>query len=263
MVIILSIVVLGSTFGVIFIHDSDRDDKAPITIAPTVKQFDMPMVEIKGGSFIMGSDLNTDPDAEEDEAPRHQVTVSSFKMGKYLVTQSEWKQVMEDTKAQKSKNGKYPMINVTWEEVQTFISRLNEQTGRHFRLPTEAEWEYAARGGAKASNKGSIYSGGDDLKTMGWYADNSGNRPHPVGMLAPNALGLYDMSGNVWEYCSDWYGDYQAKKQTNPKGPATGDYHVIRGGSWNSSSHCCRITYRQDNSIISPTPDIGFRLVEE
>ena len=155
------------------------------------------------------------------------------------------------------------MINVTWEEVQTFISRLNEQTGRHFRLPTEAEWEYAARGGDKASNKGSIYSGGDDLKTMGWYADNSGNRPHPVGMLAPNALGLYDMSGNVWEYCSDWYDDYQAKKQTNPKGPATGDYHVIRGGSWNSSSHCCRITYRQDNSIISPTPDIGFRLVEE
>lgn len=263
MVIILSIVVLGSTFGVIFMHDSDRDDKAPITITPTVKQFDMPMVEIKGGSFTMGSDLNTDPDAEEDEAPRHQVTVSSFKMGKYLVTQSEWKQVMEDTKAQKSKNGKYPMINVTWEEVQTFISRLNEQTGRHFRLPTEAEWEYAARGGAKASNKGSIYSGGDDLKTMGWYADNSGNRPHPVGMLAPNALGLYDMSGNVWEYCSDWYGDYQAKKQTNPKGPATGDYHVIRGGSWNSSSHCCRITYRQDNSIISPAPDIGFRLVEE
>lgn len=219
--------------------------------------FTMPMVTVEGGTFSMGCD---DHNVDLDEGPVHTVTVSSFRMCQYEITQAQWRAVMENAHARKSKNSNYPVHNVSWQEVQTFIKRLNKDTGRKFRLPTEAEWEYAARGGKLS--KGYKFSGSDDLNSVAWSQENSEGRLHPVGSLQPNELGIYDMCGNAWEYCSDWYGDYEDKDLTNPKGNPKGDYHVIRGGGWNSTSHTCRITYRQDNSQQEIVSDTGFRLVE-
>ncbi len=225
-----------------------------------VSNFDMPMVSVEGGSFLMGCDDTDNPDVDPDEHPVRYVTVSSFYMGKYEVTQGLWRAVMEGGDAHKSKNDHYPMVNVTWKEIQTFIKRLNKKTGRHFRLPTEAEWEFAARGGNH--HRGYIYSGASELGEVAWYSGNSGDRIHPIGRLKPNELGLYDMSGNVWEFCSDWYGDYQGDSLLNPTGCEQGFYHVIRGGDWNCSRYSCRVTCRQDNSLQSIGSHIGLRLVE-
>lgn len=216
-----------------------------------IGKFDEYMVKVKGGSFIMGCDDRDNPDVDEDEGPLRRVKVSTFWMARYEVSQGLWNMVMNDSRVGKSKNANYPVVGVSYEDVQTFIKRLNKKMGRHFRLPTEAEWEYAAKRGGVA-----------DLDSTGWYSGNSGGRIHPVGRLRPNALGIYDMAGNVWEYCSDWYDVYQGQNLTNPKGPKTGDHHVIRGGSATSQSQSCRITYRQDDSMISNVPDVGFRLVE-
>lgn len=258
--IIVALIFLLS--GFVIFHFWGGAKSQQVAVASAQDSIDIPMVYVEGGTFLIGCNPDSYEDAESDEGPMHEVTVSSFRMSKYEVTQSLWKAVMEDIRISKSKNGQYPVYNVSWEEVETFIERLNDRTGRHFRLPTEAEWEYAARGGKKASLQAYPFSGSNVINNVAWSAENSGSRPHPVGSLMPNALGLYDMSGNVWEFCSDWYGEYPSQKVSNPKGAAEGDYRVIRGGSWNSSSHACRITYRQDNSLISPTPDIGFRLVE-
>ena len=223
-------------------------------------EFDIPMVRVDGGTFTMGCDDAADPEVDPDEHPLRTVTVSSFYMAKYEVTQAQWRAVMEKGQTHRSKNDNYPVFNKSWDEIHTFIKRLNKKTGRHFRLPTEAEWEYAARGGRMAD--GNRYSGTSQLAEVAWFADNSGHRLHPVGGLRPNELGIYDMSGNVWEFCSDWYGPYTGDSLANPTGSKTGDYHVIRGGSWNCSPYSCRVTCRQDNSLQSVSSDIGFRLVE-
>lgn len=251
---------------------SAYDDEHANEVSVVDDHYYIPTVKVEGGTFIMGSDAG-----EADELPKRRVTVSTFYIGQFEVTQSQWRAVMQNVKMSKSKNANYPVFNVTWDQIQTFITRLNKKTGRNYRLPTEAEWEYAARGGkagiAKENgNAGgiadvnspvrSMYSGSTSIDPVAWYQSNGGRRPHPTGSKKPNALGIYDMSGNVWEYCSDWYGTYEGKSATNPKGPKEGDCHVIRGGSFNSSENQCRTTYRQDDSMISPTPDIGFRLVE-
>jgi formylglycine-generating enzyme required for sulfatase activity len=155
----------------------------------------------------------------------------------------------------------YPMYYVNWAEVQNFISRLNAATGKSYRLPTEAEWEYAARGGSKS--KGYKFSGSNFVESVAWFADNSGKNTQPVGTKQPNELGICDMSGNVWEWCYDWYGTYPAAAQSNPIGPSSGSYRVDRGGSCYSSASICRVAYR--NSSVSSNSirysDLGFRLV--
>ena len=151
-----------------------------------------------------------------------------------------------------------PVENVSWDDAQEFITKLNSLTGKAYRLPTEAEWEFAARGGVQS--KGYLYAGSNDLKTVGWYWKNSGGQTHPIGTKKPNELGLYDMSGNVWEWCNDWYGDYPTEPQVNPTGLDSGTYRVHRGGSWYSTAQYCRSAYR--NYWLPDHRDFfnGFRL---
>ena len=210
------------------------------------------MVYVSGGTFIMGGDDSS------DQMPTHSVTLSSYYICKYEVTQALWRAVMGSNPSN-FKGDNLPVENVSWDDCQTFINRLNSYTGRNFRLPTEAEWEFAARGGNYSRHY--KYSGSNDIDDVAWYIDNSNKRPHPVGTKQANELGLYDMSGNVGEWCSDWDGSYSSYSQTNPTGPNSGSFRVHRGGFWRYNARYCRTPERS-----SKTPDycvnyIGLRLV--
>ena len=217
------------------------------------------MVFVEGGSFRMGCTKEQGKDCHNYEKPEHQVTLSSFYMGKYPVTQGEWKAVMGHNPAYFSKGDNYPVENVSWDDVQEFIRKLNMQTGKNYRLPTEAEWEYAARGGKK--NLGYKFSGSNNVNNVAWHEGNSNESTHPVGAKQPNELGIYDMCGNVWEWCSDWSGPYSALAQTNPTGPGSGSYHILRGGSWRAPIADCRVSYRYDVTPGDHYYSLGFRIV--
>ncbi len=215
------------------------------------------MVRVEGGTFTMGATSEQGSDAFDDEKPAHQVTLSSFWIGQCEVTQELWEAVMRDNPF--GVNGKgLPMVDVSWNDCQNFIKKLNQLTGKQFRLPTEAEWEYVARGGSKCI--GYKYSGGNDLGAVSWYDKNSGDKRHEVGKKQPNELGLYDMSGNVLEWCSDRYGKYGNSSQTNPTGPSFGSYHIIRGGSWDDDAGRCRVSIRYYYSPNYHSSRIGLRL---
>ena len=216
-------------------------------------------VLVKGGTFTMGC-TDEQKDCEDDEKPAHKVTLSDFYISPYEVTQQQWKQVMGNNPSKASKDcDQCPVENVSWDDVQDFLKKLNAQgQGRNYRLPTEAEWEYAARGGNLT--KGFLYSGSKDISLVAWYNGNSGNKTQPVGKRKPNELGLYDMSGNVWEWCSDWKGDYTSGSQNNPTGPASGSYRVLRGGGWNGNPQYCRVAYRSSNTPTFRFNALGFRL---
>lgn len=248
---VVAVIALVYVFRNNSVGDNAVDSAVAAKGANSIADYDFGMVQINGGAFVMGCDANEHPEADPDETPLRKVKVSSFKMSRYEVTVALWDAVMNDTHIAKSKNANYPAVNMSWDDVQTFIMRLNKKTGRHFRLPTEAEWEYAARTTDVAA-----------LDSVAWHDGNSGGTLHPVGRLRPNSLGLYDMVGNAWEFCSDWYGDYEGDNLVNPKGPKSGEYHVIRGGCCTSESQFCRVTYRQDDYHKDTTPNIGFRLVE-
>lgn len=261
-VLILVVLAVVGVAGLVYVNHSDDADAGVAAIsADSTADLNIEMVKVDGGQFAMGCSMEDDAEADADEGPVHNVKVSSFSIGRYEVTQAQWRMVMEDAKTGKSKNGNCPVVGVSWDDIQTFIAKLNKRTGRRFRLPTEAEWEYAARGGKKglkASRDGVM-----EIAAVAWHDNNSNGRMHPVGQLQPNALGIYDMCGNAWEYCSDWYDDYKAGSYANPKGPKQGDFHVIRGGAWNSTRQTCRPTYRQEDSMQSGTSAIGFRLAED
>jgi formylglycine-generating enzyme required for sulfatase activity/predicted Ser/Thr protein kinase len=214
------------------------------------------MVFVQGGTFTMGSPIS-EPERSSNEV-QHQVTVSSFQIGKYEVTQGQWKAVMGDNPSYYKKGDNYPVENVSWDDIQTYLQKLNAATGKNYRLPTEAEWEYASRGGNRSN--GYIYSGSNNIDNVAWYMDNSGSSTHPVGQKSPNELGIYDMSGNVWEWCSDWYGSYSTSAQTNPKGPSSGSYRVYRGGSWHFNAKYCRSANRFINVPGSRNYFLGFRV---
>ena len=216
------------------------------------------MVFVKGGTFTMGATAEQGSDAGDGEKPVHSVTVSNFYIGKYEVTQAQWEAVMGKNPS-RYKGDNRPVENVSWNDVQKFIKKLNAKTGKKYRLPTEAEWEYAARGGNQS--KGYKYSGSNNRDEVAWYTNNSGKQTHPVGQKQPNELGLYDMSGNVWEWCSDWYGSYSSGSQTNPTGPANGSYRVLRGGGWFNSARGCRVSSRGGLTPSLCSSDYGFRLV--
>ncbi|MEI6206874.1 MAG: SUMF1/EgtB/PvdO family nonheme iron enzyme [Desulfuromonadales bacterium] len=212
------------------------------------------MVSVPGGCFQMG---NTFGGGDSDEKPVHEVCVSDFAIGKYEVTQGQWKWIMGNNPSNFSGCGdNCPVEQVSWNDVHQFIQRLNSQTGSSFRLPTESEWEYAARSGGKWEQ----YSGGDNIVDFAWYSDNSGSKTHPVGQKQPNGLGIYDMSGNVWEWVSDWKGSYPSGRQQDPQGPPTGSNRVARGGSWYRNAGYARAAYRYDNSPNYRDYYLGFRL---
>lgn len=216
------------------------------------------MVDVAGSTFVMGLDEN---DAEHSyETPQHRVTLSDYRIGKFEVTQRLWVAVMGDNPAS-VRGDDLPVESVSWNDVQTFIETLNKLTGRKYRLPTEAEWEYAAKGGAKSA--GYVYIGGNDAGSETWNFSNSGNRPHQVGLLKPNELGIYDMGGNVQEWVQDWYGHYPAKAQTNPKGAKKSDIgKIIRGGSYADLPEYNRPGCRFVSNPNFKSPTIGFRLAE-
>ncbi|MFM7311357.1 MAG: formylglycine-generating enzyme family protein, partial [Flavobacteriales bacterium] len=212
------------------------------------------MVFVKGGTFQMGSS-----NGEEDERPVHQVTLSSFHIGKYEVTQAQWREVMGTNPSYFKKCDQCPVEQVSWYDVQDFITELNTKTGKQYRLPTEAEWEFAARGGLKS--KGYTYSGSNTVKDVAWMVDNAGSKTHPVGQKQANELGIYDMTGNVWEWCADWYGAYSAANANNPKGPSSGGSRVLRGGSWDNLAQDCRSADRLRYVAERRNRNCGIRLV--
>ena len=215
------------------------------------------MVYVQGGTFTMGATSEQDGDADDWEKPAHSVTLSSYYMGETEVTQELWQAVMGSNPSY-FKGSNLPVEQVSWEDCQTFVERLNSLTGQQFHLPTEAQWEYAARGGTKS--RGYKYSGSHSIDYVGWYTDNSSSKTHPVKSKQPNELGLYDMSGNVWEWCSDWYGSYSGGSQTNPTGASSGIYRVSRGGSWNSSARDCRVSSRGRGTPSGRRYFLGLRL---
>ena len=216
------------------------------------------MVRVEAGTFTMGAT----PEMEnplDDEKPAHQVTLTNdYYIGKYEVTQALWKAVMGNNPSY-SKGNNLPVERVSWDNCQKFISKLNRITGKTFRLPTEAEWEYAARGGNKS--RGYQYSGSSNLSDVAWYEDNSGNKTHNVGSKQANELGIYDMSGNVHEWCQDWYDKYSNSSKVNPTGANSGSYRVSRGGGWAGYAWDCRSSYRNYCSPGSRYNHLGLRLV--
>jgi len=255
------------------------------------------MVRVEGGAFQMGSD-----NGDSDEKPVHKVTVKSFNLSKYPVTQKEWYEVMGTTVRQQlekagdsnlyGKGDNYPMYYVSWYEAVEYCNRLSEKekltpaytidknqkdgnndnkvddikwtvrwnrNANGYRLPTEAEWEYAARGG-NGSPGNYTYAGSNNVGDVAWYDENSAVSTQEAGAKKPNGLGLYDMSGNVWEWCWDWYGNYPSGTQTDPHGASSGSFHVLRGGSWGLSAQIARSTNRNYGNPNYPLINLGFRV---
>ncbi|OFY14117.1 MAG: hypothetical protein A2X02_02470 [Bacteroidetes bacterium GWF2_29_10] len=218
------------------------------------------MVFVEGGTFTMGCTAEQEPDCYNNEKPTSQVTLSSFYIGKYEVTQKQWRDVMGNNPSYFNSCGdNCPVEQISWNDIQGFITKLNQLTGKTYRLPTEAEWEYASRGGNKS--KGYKYSGSNDIDMVAWYSSNSGNKTHPVGQKLPNELGIYDMSGNLWEWVNDWYGNYTSDAKTNPTGPVSGIGRILRGGSWISGAQGCRSAGRSSNGLFIRGYGSGLRLV--
>jgi hypothetical protein len=214
----------------------------PIEI--TVTQESLSMIIVKGGiTTINGASVN----------------ISSFQIGKYEVTESLWEAVMGSNPSAFVLGDNHPVDRVSWETAQTFISTLNTLTGKTYRLPTEVEWEYAAKGGQSTQNY--TYSGGNTLSALGWYTVNSGRAKHEVGTKAPNELGIYDMSGNVWEWCSDWYGTPYPSDTDNPAGVESGTFRILRGGAWFHEAAYCNVSFRGMNLPAFVNDNNGLRLV--
>jgi len=229
-------------------------EKLPESLQELIKD----MIYVEGGIFEMGSSKGP-----SQEAPVHKVKVNSFRIGKYPVTWEQWTEIMGKKRNQRRCYGEYPVERVNWYECQDFIKKLNQITGESFRLPTEAEWEFAAKGGKKSKNY--EYSGSNDIKEVAWYRGSRRRNTSTVGKLAPNELGIFDMSGGVWEWCSDWseLDYYKDSPMNNPKGPDLGKEKSIRGGSWREILRNNRISVRGYYDPSKSSDDIGFRLVKD
>ena len=230
----------------------------------------MKMIWVEGGDFLMGC-TSEQGNCESNEQNVRRVTVDGFYIGMLEVTQSQWEKVVGTSISQQRNKTDpdfslrgvgpdYPMYYVSWDEAMEFCRLLSNKTGRTYTLPTEAQWEYAARGGNK--NEGAKYAGSNMIDAVAWYTDNSGSSTHIVGSKRANALGIYDMSGNVWEWCKDWYASsYVSYDTNNPVGPSSGSNRAFRGGSWNYYASDCRVAYRSYNSPGDRDYDLGFRVV--
>ncbi|MEZ4960420.1 MAG: formylglycine-generating enzyme family protein [Saprospiraceae bacterium] len=239
-----------------------KETPPPILKIPLRNGRSFDMIFVEGGEFLMGAEKSQ----YDDERPVHQVKVSGFYIGKFPVTQHLWQSITGENPS-RFKGENRPVEMVSWHDAQGFIEKLNAALSlpQAIRLPTEAEWEFAARGGNKSGKYG--YAGSDKLKEVGWYSENSYGETKPVGLKFPNELGLSDMSGNVWEWCQDWYDSDYYKKcaseglSVNPQGPERGVYRVLRGGGYFYSAGDCRSTYRSFRHPDYQFSGIGFRLV--
>ena len=214
------------------------------------------MKRVDGGTFTMGATAEMS-EPWDDEKPTHQVALSSYSIGETEVTQALWKAVMGSNPSS-FKGDDLPVEKVSWDDCQTFINKLNNLTGQRFRLPTEAEWEFAARGGNRSNH--TQYSGSSSLDEVAWYGGNSGDKTHPVKTKKANELGLYDMAGNVYEWCQDLYGSYSSSSQYNPTGPGSGFCRVFRGGCCAHPAWGCRSSYRDTNAPDRHGTGLGLRL---
>lgn len=241
--------------------DNDDSSEQPTeTISVDLDSTKLKFIRVQGDTFTMGANKYDGKYAQKDEYPAHEVTLKDYYIMETPVTQSVWAEIMGSNPSYNQGN-LLPVDNITWEQCMEFIGKLQRATGRKFRLPTEAEWEYAAKGGRYKEEY--ILSGSSDFHTVAWTSQNSEEQSHEVKIKAPNKLGLYDMSGNVSEWCSDWYEQYDKKSLINPQGPKQGVCKVTRGGSWMTEAKCCRNSYRDYCSPMNHYPDLGFRLVLE
>lgn len=222
------------------------------------KEISFNMIKVEGGTFMMGAGHEQGDDAWPEEKPQHEVTLSDFYIGETPVTQEVWRAVMSSNPSHFI-DDKHPVENVSWNECQRFIKKINAMTGKSFSLPTEAQWEYAARGGRKSKNH--KYSGDNLLKSVGWSIASNIRGTQDVGTKEPNELGIYDMSGNVWEWCVDSYYEYTRRKQTNPIGSSASAHHVRRGGCWAISAKHCRVSSRDFQPATHRSSQLGLRLV--
>lgn len=248
------------------------DDEAPGNKVIALDGLTFNMIYVQGGTFRMGGTSEQGSDADTEEKPVHEVTLSGYYIGETEVTQALWQKVMgTDIYRQQDVAGtsrplrgegeNYPMYYVSWEDCQAFLQKLNAMTNQNFSLPTEAQWEFAARGGREAG--GHKYSGSGKIGEVAWCYGNSQGKIQPVATKSANELGVYDMAGNVAEWCRDWQGNYPAEAQTAPVGPESGIYRVVRGGGWNSRTWRCRTTARSGEKPSYRNDEIGFRLVLE
>jgi formylglycine-generating enzyme required for sulfatase activity len=226
---------------------------------------DPEMVLVDSGTFVMGCTGGATADwfgrveaCQTNENPVHLVTLSSYKIGKNEVTQAEWRSIMGENPSHHKRCNQCPVEEVSWNEVQEFLEKLNETTGKHYQLPTEAQWEYAARGGQRS--KGYLFAGSNEMAIVAWWGQKE-IVTYPVGLKQPNELGIHDMTGNVWEWCSDWFGAYDMKAQTNPRGPLSGSAKIIRGGSGRHEDLIPRVYTRNYALPGEHSKGIGFRLV--
>ena len=238
-----------------------------LNFTETVNGVSFNMIAVKGGTFTMGATAEQGSEASDDEKPTHQVTLSDYYIGETEVTQELWQAVMGSNPSYFTGNLQRPVESVSWDDCQEFIKKLNQLTGKTFRLPTEAEWEYVARGGSQS--RGYKYAGSDNIDAVAWYKvncyDKGKSHPdygtHPVGQKRANELGLYDMSGNVSEWCQDWYEPYTSSSQTNPTGPSSGSLRVVnRGGDWFGKAVGCRVSYRDCFTPPHSNSSLGLRL---
>ncbi|MDE5610296.1 MAG: SUMF1/EgtB/PvdO family nonheme iron enzyme [Bacteroidales bacterium] len=234
---------------------NEYQEKSDYTI--TTYGLDMEMVYVEGGTFEMGATEEQGSDTFDDEKPVRTVKLGSYHIGKYEVTQAQWKAVM-GTEPSYFKGDNLPVENVSWKEAQEFCKKLSDATGRKYVLPTEAQWEYAARGGNKSQHF--KYAGSNNINDVAWYKINSNSKTHSVGGKKANELGIYDMSGNVWEWCSDWYASYDESNVDNPQGAVNGVEHVDRGGCWCDLASNCRVSSRDQDNPDLRAADLGFRV---
>ncbi|MBO4741293.1 MAG: SUMF1/EgtB/PvdO family nonheme iron enzyme [Bacteroidales bacterium] len=266
-----TLIIIAAACSLFFLSckDEERNEKIIkvgnlVTIEP-YKGIKFDMVFVEGGTFYMGSQnedsegINYDPDARPDEAPVHKVTLDGYYIATTEVTQELWRHVTGGQDFDTEWGGQFPAYNISFEDARKFFTHINTATGLKFRLPTEAEWEYAARGG-KNSQKYK-YPGSNNIEDVAWYWQNSNDRLYPVATKRPNELGIYDMSGNVREWCADWADFYTEEDQVNPKGPSTGHFRIMRGGSRYNNFQLCRSTYRNCQYYYSDDNLTGFRLV--
>jgi sulfatase modifying factor 1 len=224
------------------------------------------MIPVEGGSFLMGNDSLFEGN---DAKPVHQVTLGGFRISKYEITVAQFRAYCKAKRRPMPKTPSWgwkedhPIVNVSYPEAVLYCKWLSQETGQLYQLPSEAQWEYAARGGHL--QQAAVYAGSSLMDSSGWYASNSNLQSHTVGTKLPNAIGVYDCSGNVWEWCSDWYAEdyYKNSPSNNPTGPVKGKYRVLRGGSWGSTPDRCRVDARMDGTPSHHHENFGFRVVSQ